>query len=84
MLLALHPDKGDQLQQHLHLPSSKGAAQGGPRDSMRELRLSWLLKWRLMEVFLRALEGLEDVGLRVLGVSECDQNNDIQCIYDFC
>jgi hypothetical protein len=32
VLLAMHPDQGDELQQHMHLPRAQRTAEAGPRD----------------------------------------------------
>lgn len=40
LLPTLHPDKRDQLQQHLHLPRSSRAVEGGSGNPVRELWLS--------------------------------------------
>ena len=48
LLPPLHPAKGDELQQHLHLSSSTRAAERGPGDPMCELRVPRMFKWRLM------------------------------------
>jgi hypothetical protein len=32
VLLALHPDQGDELQQHMHLPRAQRTAEAGPGD----------------------------------------------------
>ena len=37
LLLALHPDQGDQLQQHVHLPRAEGAAEAGSGNRVRQL-----------------------------------------------
>ena len=45
----MRPDKRDQLQLDLHLPRAQGAAQGGPGDPVRQLRLPRMLVERLRE-----------------------------------
>lgn len=35
VLLALHSDQRDKLQQHVHLPCAEGAVEAGPGDSVR-------------------------------------------------
>jgi hypothetical protein len=43
VLLAMHPDQGDQLQQHMHLPRAQRTAEAGPRDRVRQLWVPGLL-----------------------------------------
>ena len=47
LLPALHPDKGNKLQQHLHMPRAERQATGKPDDRMRQLRLSRMFFQRL-------------------------------------
>lgn len=47
MLSPLHSDKGNQLQQHLHLSRASQAAQGGPSHPVRQLRMPRMWKQRL-------------------------------------
>lgn len=44
LLLALHPDQGDQLQQHVHLPRAEGAAEAGSGNRVRQLRVQRLFE----------------------------------------
>jgi len=37
LLLALHPDQGDQLQQHMHLPRAEGTVEAGSGNRVRQL-----------------------------------------------
>jgi hypothetical protein len=47
VLSTLHPDQGNQLQRHVHLPSAQGAAKGRAGHRMRHLRLPWMRFERL-------------------------------------
>lgn len=50
LLLAMRPDKGDQLQQHLRLPRSPRTAERGSRgDSVCQLRLPRMCIERLRD-----------------------------------
>ena len=44
LLLALHPDQGDQLQQHVHLPCTEGAVEAGSGNRVRQLRVQRLFE----------------------------------------
>ena len=44
LLPPMHPDQGDELQRHVHLPRSEGSTQGRPDDSMRQLWLQRVLE----------------------------------------
>jgi hypothetical protein len=39
LLSSMHPDQGNQLQQHLHLSRASQAAQGGSSHRVRQLRM---------------------------------------------
>ena len=43
VLLAMHPDQGDELQQHMHLPRAQRTAEAGSRDRVRQLWVPGLL-----------------------------------------
>lgn len=49
VLHEVHTDQGDQLPLHVHLPRAQGYAQGGARDTVRQLRLPWLFFGRLSD-----------------------------------
>jgi hypothetical protein len=44
LLSPLHPDQGNQLQQHLHLSRASQAAQGGSSHRVRQLRMQRMWK----------------------------------------
>jgi len=44
LLPALHPDQGDQLQQHVHLPRAQRAAEAGSGNRMRQLWMQRLFE----------------------------------------
>jgi hypothetical protein len=44
LLSPMHPDQGDQLQQHMHLSRASQAAQGGPNHRVRQLRVPRMWK----------------------------------------
>lgn len=54
VLPALHPDQGDQLQRHLHLPRAPGPDEGGPGGAVRQLRVP-RLRERGLRLQTRAL-----------------------------
>jgi hypothetical protein len=47
LLLALHPNQRDQLQQHMHLSRAKGAAEAGSGDRVCQLWMQRLFEQRL-------------------------------------
>jgi hypothetical protein len=55
LLSSMHPDQGNQLQQHLHLSRTSQAAQGGPSHRVRQLRMQRMWKQRLSNTTITSL-----------------------------
>ena len=57
VLLEMHSDEGDKLQQHLHLQSTTRAVERGSSDPVRELWMPWMRKQRLSQYCLETCKG---------------------------
>jgi hypothetical protein len=47
LLSGVHPDEGDEFQQHLHMQSATRAAEGRPFDPVHQLRVQRVFVGRL-------------------------------------
>ena len=63
VLPTVYTDQGNELQRHLHMPSSEGGFEGGPDNRVCELRMQGMWLFRL-GIFDDTMEpGGEDIPL---------------------